>query len=370
MANRSAKDESQGLICPNCSGVVPVPEGARVVQCPYCDIHALVQGERGVQRWQVARKVEHEQVLTAVNKYFRDIKKAPVLRREAKIRDVFLSYVPYWRVEALVAGWVFGRVKKGDDETRPEEVEILEQMYWNDAALDVSEFGVHRVPIDQQELLPYDDDGLHSEAMVFDPTESRTDALAEAEQHFAYRGRKRKSLTQRFFEKFHFLRQKLSLVYYPLWIVRYQYHQRIYQVVVDGVSGKVLYGKAPGNLYYRAAMLVAGLAAGNFILVNGTILAGMAVGNSGDDDGLALLLMPLAIGIGLIAAGYRAFRYGEEVEDIQAESKKARGTNGDSSSKTGGLMDVFMSGDADSTEDLMKAGKELFDMFTDSGKKR
>ena len=122
------------------------------------------------------------------------------------------------------------------------------------------------------------------------------------------------------------LRPRLGLVYYPLWVTRYEYRQRNYQVVVDGVGGKVLYGKAPGNIFYRAAMLVGGMALGTFILVNGTILAGLAVGSSSDDDSAFLVLLPIAIGIGLAITAYRAFRYGEEVEERPKEARKAAGT--------------------------------------------
>ena len=38
-------------------------------------------------------------------------------------------------------------------------------------------------------------------------------------------------------------------------------------------SGRVLYGKAPGNIYYRALMLVGGTALGAFVLVDGLALA-------------------------------------------------------------------------------------------------
>ena len=70
---------------------------------------------------------------------------------------------------------------------------------------------------------------------------------------------------------------------------------------------------------------MAGLAVGNLILVNGTILAGAAIS---DDDGIGALLLPLAIGIGLILYGYRQFRYGEEVEDKPKEFQKARAGGG------------------------------------------
>lgn len=316
-------NQTQGLTCPGCSGVVPVPEGARVVECPFCHLRSLVQGDRGIRRWQVTNRIERQRVADSLQRYFSDFRKARDLRRTANVREIFLAYLPYWRVQAVVGGWLFGRVKSGKDSTRPVEVEVLEEMHWNDAATDVSEFGVHSVSLAKQELEPYDAQRLHSEGMVFEPAESATDALAEAESHFVYRGRQQQSLKTKYFEKFHVMRPQFSLVHYPLWVARYEYRGRNYQVVVDGVKGEILYGKAPGNIFYRAAALVGGLALGNLILVNGTILAFLIVSGSSDDDSLFALLVPLVAGIVIVAAAYRAFRYGEEVETIQKEAKKA-----------------------------------------------
>lgn len=318
----STLSKTQGLTCPNCSGVVPVPEGARIVTCPYCNISSLVQGERGIRRWHVTNRLDRSAALKEVKQFFKGMNKARDLDDKAEIAELFLVYLPYWRVNAFVAGWLFGRVKSGDDNTKPVEVEVMEEMEWTDAAADVSEFGVHRITVSHQDLEPYDAESLHAEGMVFEPVESRTEALEEAKLHFTFRGRSTRSLSQKFFEKFHILRRRFSLVYYPLWVARYRYRNRSYQVVVDGVEGKVLYGKAPGNVFYRAAMLVGGVAAGTFILVNGTLIAGLVISSSDDSDGLGFLLLPIAIGIGLVVAGYRKFRYGEEVEKLQKSARK------------------------------------------------
>ncbi len=332
--------KSKGLTCPNCNGVVPLPEGVRVVTCPFCDMRSLVQGERGVRRWQISNKIDRDQALTAVKSFFSGMNKARDLKKTAEIREVFLVYLPYWRVQAFVAGWLFGREKSGKDSTRPVEVEVMDEMLWNDAAADVSEFGVHSVSAAKSDLEPYDSDLLHAEAMVFEPVESRDDAMREAQSHFLHRGRQKKRLRQKFFEKFHFLRQKLSLVYYPLWVARYEYRGRNYQVVVDGTSGNVLYGKAPGNIFFRALMLIGGMALGNFILVNGSILGGLVVASSEEGDAIWLPLIALAVGIGFIAAGYLRFRHGEEVETLQDSAKKAALADGSTNSRgmlSGGL---------------------------------
>lgn len=349
-------EKTQGLLCPNCSGVVPVQEGQRIVQCPYCQTKSLVQGERGVRRWQVEREVERVQALTAVTGFFSGITKAGDLKKKAEIKELFLIYLPYWRVQALVTGWLFGRVKKDEDSTKPIEVSVSDTMHWNDAAVDVAEYGVHRVKLRRDQLQPYDSEQLHAEAMVFEPAESRTDAMAEAHGNFTLRARAKRSLTSRFFERFHYLQERFSIVYYPLWVARYEYNKRHYQVVVDGVKGDVLYGKAPGNIWYRAGVLVGGMALGNLILVNGTLLAGYVGAYASEDgEGLAAVLIPIGVGLGLIAYAYNAFRYGEEVEEIDAENKKAAST------ATG---DAELSAGSGLTK-MMKMGMQFLDEVTD-----
>jgi hypothetical protein len=38
--------------------MVPVPEGQIIVACPYCEMRSFVRGERGLQRYQVPKRVE------------------------------------------------------------------------------------------------------------------------------------------------------------------------------------------------------------------------------------------------------------------------------------------------------------------------
>ncbi len=319
---RRPKEAAQGLICPNCAGVVAVAEGMRIVQCPYCSQNSLVQGDRGIRRWRVPRRIDRAGAEKGARGFLSGMRKARDLSRAAKIEEVLLIYLPFWRVEATVAGWLFGRVRKDKDETKPDEHYVFESMHWNDAAVDVAEFGVHRIIVSRNDLQPFDSQALHAEAMVFEPTESQTEALEEAGAHFRYRARAQANQTRTSYENIKLLRPEFALVYYPVWLVRYSYRNRVYQVVVDGVHGRVMYGKAPGNILYRAAALVTGLAVGNLVLVNGTVLAGIIFADS-DEGGLAGLLLPIAAGIGLIVYGYRQFRYGEEVEDKPKEFQKA-----------------------------------------------
>ncbi len=324
-------DVITGLACPNCSGILSIREGQRIVKCPYCQARSLVRGERGVARYQVARRVDRDRAVSAVRGFWGGFNRAMDLTRKAEISEVFLAYLPYWRAQAMLAGWIFGqkRVKSGDS-TRydPREVQLMEDVEWTGAAGDVAEFGVDSIGLAGVKFAAYDPDALHAEGMVFEPTGSTTDASDAAAKTWDQHARTRGGLDRIGQVILRYLRQAFSLVYYPLWVARYTYRKRAYQVVVDGFNGKVLYGKAPGNIYYRALMLLGGTALGSFILVDGTALALAIVANSSDDDTLGLLLIPLAVGAALIAGGYKLFRWGEEIEHRTGRARKAIGAKG------------------------------------------
>jgi DNA-directed RNA polymerase subunit RPC12/RpoP len=308
-----------GMNCPNCGGQLQVPEGRRIVACPFCQMRSLVAGERGVYRYQVARRVERSQAEAALRGLFTGVNKAFDLQQHAQVRELFVVYLPYWRARAQLAGWIFGKVRRGSGKNsrlEPVEVRVDAPVSWNDAACDVTEFGVQSLTIDASTLAPYEPEALRADGMVFEPVESASEALDQAHEDFARQARATRSLAQKSYELFHYLDEQLSIVFYPLWIARYEYRGRMYQAIVDGVQPRVLYGKAPGNIFYRAAMLVGGMLAGNCLLVNGTLLALELLGssNSHNDDSFFIVCIPPVLGAVLIWAGYRLFRYGEEIE--------------------------------------------------------
>ena len=62
----STDEKIIGLACPKCEGRVEIPEGQRIVICPYCDQRSLVRGERGVLRYQVPRQIDRDRALASL----------------------------------------------------------------------------------------------------------------------------------------------------------------------------------------------------------------------------------------------------------------------------------------------------------------
>ena len=309
-----------GLACPNCGGTVPAPGGQAVVRCPYCDVLSLVRGDRGLQRRQVELRADRDRALSRLQSFLEQHQEiAPDAAQRALSEEAFLVHLPFWVVRARGLGWVFGKKIVYDDQLprgKPREVKIAREVSWNGAACEVGEFGVEEIAPKDQLLEPFDAEASHRSGLVFEPVGSISEARAFAERALAARIRKAAGLqqvAQVFVRSVHW---RTGLVYYPLWVLRYRYRGRGYQVVVDGHSADVLYGKAPGGTAYRAAALVGWMAAGAIVAVDGRALALFLV-TKAPDEALGFIgvgMASIGVGFSLMRKGYRAFRHGEQFE--------------------------------------------------------
>jgi hypothetical protein len=330
----SEKDSLHGLNCPNCGGMVPIPEGQTIVKCPFCEQRSFVRGERGLRRYQVAQRVDREKALEGLRKFLTGHRAiAGEVAKKAKLAEIFIAYLPFWAIWAKVVGLVFGQKRVGSGDSKryePREIKVAQEMHWNGAACDVGEFGVDSLPLTTQQMEPFDPEELHARGMVFEPVGSQSDAQSTADNEFQADVKDQANLdrvAQVFTRLAH---RRFGLVYYPLWVLRYLYKGRAFQVVVDGYTGKVLYGKAPGSTLYRAIVLIAGMIVGAFLSVD-LSSAAFALAFQMEDDGVGTLLVIggglFLAGLGIMVAAYRKFRYGE-IFEYRGHQRKKRGSKG------------------------------------------
>jgi hypothetical protein len=306
-----------GLNCPRCGGMVTIPEGQALVICPFCELRSVVSGVQGVRRYQVPNRIDRAAAVQAYQKFVGgNLAIARSVKRLANLNEVMLVHLPFWAVWGRVAGWVFGEERhqaKNSTYYTPKEKRVVEEMGWNQAACEVGEFGVTNINLAGRPLEAFNQDGLHRSGMVFEPVSSDEEALTTAKNFFEKRALEQTGIDRVSQAIVRLLRVRQGLVYYPLWVMRYTYKQRAFQVVVDGFSGEVLYGKAPGNPWFRAVVLVAGMAAGAFIGID--IPMGILSASSGDShDSLLIPVVIFGVGMGIMYAAYHKFRYGEHYE--------------------------------------------------------
>ncbi len=249
----SDSEAVQGLTCPKCGGVIAIPEGQEIVQCPYCDLRSVVKGERGLRHYQVPCRIDRKQASAAFQQFLHsNMAIAMDAARSAQLSEAFVAYLPFWAAWGRALGWVFGEKQVGSGDHKryePREVRFAEEMSWNGAACDVGEFGVNQVPLTDQQIQPFQVEALHSTGMVFEPVGSQTDAKSSAEAAFQNRIRQMTNLDRVSQQFVRIVRQRLGMVYYPLWILRYLYRGRAFQVA----SVTIASGAARSNARFTSA---------------------------------------------------------------------------------------------------------------------
>ena len=309
-----------GLKCASCGGTVDVQEGLTNVECRFCGTPQAVVGERGIIRVMVLNKLERQHASEVVRSWFRrGIRKDPALKKEARYQEAFLAWFPFVRARLDAVGWVLGirekKVKRGNTwktVREPVEREIERAVDLTMPAADMAEFGVHRVNLAGDEVQPLDEGLLRSRGMVFRPSRSLEETAAELNGQAIAQIRRANRLDHVSFSWLASVRRRVALAYYPLWVVRYGFRGRTYQVLIDAEDGSLAYGKAPGNHLYRAFSLVGACAGACF--VGTTILqhAGAFLRSENGLMGLGVVGLALA---GLVYWGYRQFRHGGVVEE-------------------------------------------------------
>ncbi|MDQ3194061.1 MAG: hypothetical protein M3P82_03570 [Bacteroidota bacterium] len=309
----------KGITCPSCNGELDVTEGLTSFNCKYCKTLLIVKGESGTLKYYVPKKLKREDAIAKAFKWLdTGMSKAKGLHASAKVADVFLAYIPYWRVKADVVGWIFGQEKRTSTsngktttyyvDTEKKIQNSFDRTY---SACDVSELGVKKINLTGDTVLPVDFESLQRDGMMFNIIASEKEAFEFAKDNFAVEARNSVNLHNITFEHFDLVRENIGIVYYPLWVVRYSYANRTYQVVVDGEDGSICYGKAPGNNLYRALVGILSTATGMYLMT----LFGVFVLGFTEKFPYIMFFISFIIGIFLIRTGYKKFRYGGEIEE-------------------------------------------------------
>jgi hypothetical protein len=111
------------------------------------------------------------------------------------------------------------------------------------------------------------------------------------------------------FKDVHVFPKDLSIVFYPIWVVRYTYSERMYFATVDGITGNVLSGRAPGDNLWRSLAMAAGMAIGGI----GSALSLSILLSGGSEESTGIGIVGLIVCLAVAAGAFAFFRYGSEM---------------------------------------------------------
>lgn len=309
----------KGLNCPECGGVLQIIEGETLVECPYCGLRSILSGDRGIHQLQIRERINREIAANIAIEFLSGkIQIAQDLKTRAYITESRLIFTPFWVTWQRILAWVLGqdKVKSGKSSYYvPKEVTIVQDMAWNGAACDITELGIEHVPLLDENYELFDKNALEKQALVFQPASTISYARRQAEKAFEEKVRELSKLERIQQIIMRNVRERIGLVYFPLWVIRYDYKGRNYQVVIDGTDGGVLFGNAPGNLLFRSSMLVLSILLGILLTITIPVLSfTLFLLIPGLSSSFPCPIFLFLIGLVVMIAGYKIFSTGEEYE--------------------------------------------------------
>ncbi len=295
-----------GLNCPSCGGRIEIKEGEKLAICPFCHTISRIVGDDDVHTLAYKLEVDERAAKNAAMKWFRHGFKARDLKREAKIKEIYHVYLPFWRYTAkglgVVCGYYYTTDSNGNREKVYKEKEIIKDYDWSHIACDAGDIGVTHLRNYRGTIIP-----LHEDAPTFEVTTSKDDAKDMGMSEISKLIVKDANIEHVTFSKTFVVPKKFVLLYYPFWIIRYEYKGKMYFLTVDGVTGKVISGRAPGDSLWQAGAIAVGSTIGG-------ILTGLAVPGTVYYDFRAGAFL-LIIGVIIFMATYSFFRHGSEITE-------------------------------------------------------
>jgi len=318
------------LSCPNCGGQIQTSEGEDMVVCKYCDSVLTLTSDEGIGRVMYKMNIFRDEAVATYQEWLGKGPKAKDLRDTAKISEVYPVYLPFWRLrgrgKACVCGIEERQVSDGKTthtERIPRESLVNREFVYTKIACESGDLGIETLSLPANaEATLYSDEDI----ATFQVTKSRSDAYNAGiesikQEAISIGGKKMKEIN---FSRAFFFPTSFSLIYYPIWVIRYKYQDRDYMAAVDAIASRILSGRAPGNIGSQSTAAAVGGTISGALIASPAVTVPLIFNNMTGDIGFlvgAVVVIPVIAAVFLLRWCFKRFRYGGEVSEGSIKGK-------------------------------------------------
>jgi len=262
-AQEQASLETFGVNCSACGGSLRVHEGERSIRCEYCGCALLVTRPRGVRSYILEPAISEGKARLAALKHLSDQTGGRVKARHTSIVDLRMINVPFWRMSGMMSGWLSGdeivrheievpvpgpngtkTVKRVQEEKKPFSRLMVKRIDWSTPACSLRHLGLQGISLRTQ-LLEWNvfEHGMKMKMNIALPMKTAAQARSDGYSYMTTLAAPAGAVVSA--SRFDLFGNRLSMYYYPVYILRYRHGERIYSITVDGNSGSVIRGDVP-----------------------------------------------------------------------------------------------------------------------------
>lgn len=279
----------QLLNCPHCNAPIDYVLGETLFTCKYCGyaFSWIREGE--------FKEIAPGKHFILINNYsepqMRDLLldwmktgffKAGDLAEKSEITEMTLKFVPIWLVNVRADTVFRGKRRIETSSTRTRHgrdgrpiTETYREVHWVDKSGDFSDIEDWKVlavrgmvfPVEKAELqvagkIPFDIKNVSPGARLINGDVDEELAKREAESGIRnmHAQRARSQVDELLSINTNVQVGDAQLLTIPLWLIQYRYEGKLYQVIAEGASGRIIEGKAPMGKYDIIAVVAIMLA--------------------------------------------------------------------------------------------------------------
>jgi LSD1 subclass zinc finger protein len=228
--------------CPSCGAPFELLEGANVARCSYCDLPLLFQSQKNILRYYLEPKFKKRSIPFLVDRF----RKERGLSLPKRLEGIQLLYLPFWRFTAqafytIVEQPSFSAIPAAPEVEPPTEEVFTKDWDVNFSAHRSNDLGVATLGMrpDWLKLKILTDEAHLRElgsvlSVEMDSSAAREKALRSLGFYLDGKKAPEDELILQLVE------ERLSLIYFPLWVVNFAAAEGKLFHVIDGITKRIL----------------------------------------------------------------------------------------------------------------------------------
>ena len=244
---------AQEIRCSHCGAPVEFKPGEIIATCKYCGFTTVIETGQAFnfEHSLILNNYSQEQIENLVRDWMRSgFMKPGDLAKKSKIEEKSLVYLPFWVVSAEATTkykGIFERISPAI----VKEGQIEKEYNWLVLAREAAGFPARDYDVPLAGKIPYDFRKIEGFAKLLNSEIDRDEALELAKQQIEALHR---FLLQQDIDKIVEANTTINLkqmvyLHAPIWFIKYQYKDNMYQLIIDGSEGVVLKGDIPSSKF-------------------------------------------------------------------------------------------------------------------------
>jgi len=255
--------ENIGINCPSCGGSLSIEEGHRSTLCEYCGSSLYIFNPPGVRSYYIEPEITAGKAKLKALNILDSRTGGRIGARHTSVVDLKLIHAPFWRMKGRFVGWICGEEFKSkivekstetsrgeirrrvtEQERKPFSKFVSRNINWSAPACVMRHLGLQGISF--RSLFgnwKQFDHTLKRSMNIALVTVPRKKAESNAFNHLVSLARPSGARIDA--ERYHLFDRRLSIYYYPVYLLFYKYRGIIYEFTIDGNDGHIIRAEIP-----------------------------------------------------------------------------------------------------------------------------